>query len=135
VAPFRRFILLALTALLALGPAVVYAKGKQPKRTDGNYKATVGGHYTGTGTANVNSRTITVRVRVTDEQGNKGEFHASLKLNGAHFRGEGTVMGLKMKINGRLDSYADAKGFRGARLLGSYTDEKNNAGRWAGVIE
>jgi hypothetical protein len=44
-------------------------------------------------------------------------------------------MGLKMKVIGRLDGYADAKGFRGARLLASYTDEKNNAGRVAGAID
>jgi hypothetical protein len=135
VAQSRRLILLTLAALLALGPAVVFAKGKQPKRTDGTYKVTVGGYYTGTGTANVDSKNIFVRVEVTDEQGNKGEFIAKMKLNGAHFKGEGTVMGRKMKITGRLDGYADANGFRGARLLGSYVDVDNKAGRVAGAIE
>ena len=137
MAPSRRSILLALAALLALGPAVVYAKGQKPKGTDGSYKTSVGGYYTGTGTATVSRRDIVIRIKVTDEQGNKGEFNVSMKLNGAHFRGEGTVMGLKMKVNGRLDGYADAKGkgFQGARLLASYTDEKNNAGRVAGAID
>jgi uncharacterized protein YpmS len=137
VTPSRRSILLALAALLALGPAVVYAKGQKPKGTDGNYKTTVGGYYTGTGTASVERNNIVVRIKVTDEQGNKGEFKVTIRLNGAHFRGEGTVMGLKVKVNGRLDGYADAKGkgFQGARLLASYTDEKNNAGRVAGAIE
>jgi len=135
VAPSRHSILFALAALLALGPAVVYAKGQKPKGTDGSYKTTVGGYYTGTGIASVNRNNIVIRIKVTDEQGNTGEFNVSMRLNGAHFRGEGTVMGVKMKVNGRLDGYADGKGFHGARLLASYTDEKNNAGRVAGAME
>lgn len=137
MAPVRRSILFALAALLALGPAVVHAKGKQPKKTDGVYKATVAGYYTGTGTATVSSKTITVTVKVTDANGNKGQFNAAnMKLSGAHFRGVGKVMGQTVKITGRLDGYADEKGFRGARLLGSYTDAAGKkAGRLAGVIE
>ena len=142
----RRSILFAVTALLAVGPAVVFAKGKQPEKTDGGYKVTVAGHWTGTGSATVHGGNVTISAEVTDGSGNKGAFAATGKLEGAHFKGEGTAIGQKITITGRLDGYApkkegpgkgqgkggQGKAFQGARLLGSYTDGKNS-GRIAGV--
>ena len=122
-------------SLLALGPAVVYGKGKKPKGTDGSYKVTVGGDHTGSGSGTVSGNKITITVQVTDDAGNKGTFKADLKIDGAHFEGDGTVMGRKMTITGRLDGYSNSRGFRGARLLGSYTDESGKTGRVAGVID
>ena len=147
----RRSIFVALFALLAVGPALVFAKGGQPEKTEGGYKVAIRGNCSGTGSATVHGGNgggnVTVTAEVTDDKGNKGVFEAKLQLKGAHFKGEGKAMGRTVTITGRLDGYASKKGGPGkgkgkafqketARLLGSYTDEKNPAfsGRIAGVI-
>ena len=134
MAPTRRTILFALAALLALGPAVVYAKGKKRDGTDGQYKTTVAGTYKGSGTATVSATKLTIIAQITDQSGRKGQFTLDLPLDGPHFRGAGTAMGQTVKITGRLDGYADSKNFRGARVLGTYSNGPVT-GRFAGVIE
>ena len=127
--------LFTLAALLALGPAGLHGKGKQPKRTDGTYNVTVAGPYTGSGNATVGGKSMVLRIQVKDEAGRKGEFSVDAQINGAHFRGDGTVMGKKLTLTGRLDGYDQTRGFKGARLLGNYVDADGKAGRVAGVIE
>ena len=142
----KRSIFSALTALLALGPALVYAKPEQPADTDGPYKVTVAGDYSGTGTATVDNKKVSITVEVTDGAGNKGQFTAKLDLKGPHFSGEGKAIGQTVTITGRLDGYAQpkpgkgkgrgnqgkGKDFTGSRLLGSYSGG-GKTGRIAGA--
>jgi hypothetical protein len=151
----RRSILFALPALLVVGPALLFAKGQQPEETNGGYKVTIAGYWTGTGTAVVrggngnggngnggngnggngnggNGGTVSITAEVTDPKGNKSQFSANLQLKGAHFSGKGGANN-EVDVTGRLDGYARKKSgpgrgkkdFQGARLLGSYSDGKN----------
>jgi hypothetical protein len=125
-----------LLALAAVGPVLLNAAGKQPKKTDGGYRVTVGGFYTGTGTADVRNKKVTIRAEVRSAGGGTGTLNCpNLKLDGDHFSGTGNLQGTKLTVRGRLDGYADDPDFRGARILCTYTDDAGNTGRIAGVLQ
>ena len=130
----RNVIIVAACFLVAVSP-VLYARGKQPKRTDGAYSTVVRGYYTGTGTGTVGSKTVTIRAKVVTDTGRSGNFIApALVLDGGHFSGSGTAVGAGVTVTGRLDGYSQDAHFRGARFLCTYKDASGQTGRVAGVL-
>jgi hypothetical protein len=118
-----------------VAPVLVYARGKQPKKTDGQYRVTVAGFYQGSGTADVNNKRVTIRAEVRSDEGPGGTLVCpSPPLDGGDFTGTGDVGGTTLQVRGRLDGYSGAPPFRGARLLCTYTDA-GHVGRIAGVLE
>lgn len=133
----RAFVRFGLVVVLAVAPAVVYAKGKKPKKTDGPYNVSIRGSYTGEGRAEVNGNKVSINAQVKDEYGADGALvGGNLKIDGDHFEGAGTVFGRSVTITGRLDGYDGDKHFRGARILCNFVETSGQrAGRIAGVLQ
>lgn len=131
----RIFAKFCLVVLFLTTPAVVWAVGRQPTRTDGTYQISVGAVCTGRGHAVVGGGRILLQANVKDRAGTSGVLVApAMVLDGDHFQGTGTVMGRPATFIGRLDGYDQDKKFRGARLLCSFTDSAGHSGRVAGVL-
>jgi hypothetical protein len=124
-----------LAAALAALPSIAHGVGKKPKKTDGPYTLTVGGSCAGAGRATVKKDTISVTADVVDESGSRGTLSATLDVDGDHFEGNGTVLGVAADFFGRLDGYDGDKHFRGARILCSFTDARGRSGRLAGPLD
>lgn len=135
----RRTIFVLCIALLGLGalaPALLYAAGKQPKKTDGQYRVTVAGAYRGNGTVEVKNKKVNINAKMRAEGEAEADFVCpNLALDGDHFEGSGTFKGLNFIVRGRLDGYDGDKTFRGARVLCTYTDGAGHSGRIVGVLE
>jgi len=102
----------------------------------GNYGVTVAGTYQGTGTATLSATTLSITATVADQNGNKGQLSApSLIINANHFTGTGSVMGVDITVQGRLDA-PDGQGGtpKTARLVGTFTTTSGGHGRLAGFV-
>jgi hypothetical protein len=82
--------------------------GGTPHATSGTYVIQIGGSFSGSGQASVGSGKVHISANVTDASGNTGILKADLTVTSNHFKGAGTVMGVAMVIEGRVDS-ADQK--------------------------
>jgi hypothetical protein len=97
----RRFItLLCLLGVTALCPAVL-----ADSTTDGqgHYAIYVRGYWTGLGDATVTASTVTVTATVQIATGQSGQLILSnLPLTNNHFIGTGTVLGIAVSVDGRV---------------------------------
>src|SRR5215218_5434065 len=102
----RRFVLLALAGV-ALGLTSVAAARPRVKEV-GRYDVTISGFYSGSGMAVVTSAGVTIRADLTDEDGNTYKFQSQRLSRDPDrhylFRGEGTLGGKPVTIDGRVDS-------------------------------
>ena len=106
-----------LIAMLALAAAAAPlcaepAPGKRPKEV-GRYSVTISGYYSGTGTAIVNVAAVILRAELTDDDGNTFRLQSQRLRRDSErhnlFRGEGTLNGMKVAIDGRIDPPDDGK--------------------------
>jgi hypothetical protein len=78
---------------------------RQDRVMNGSYTTSVVGFYSGSGTAEVKDDKVSLRANVLSNDGRSGELQASnLTVDGAYFYGVGTIMGISVEINGRLDA-------------------------------
>lgn len=81
------------------------AEAGSPSPYTGNYAILIRGYFTGDGTASVGSDGVTVTATIQDGSGNSGAFQAGwLTLTGNRFHGTGTVLGMPMTIDGRVET-------------------------------
>lgn len=116
-APVRRLRLsifsLALAAFLAaLSPALALAKSG-PKQT-GKYDFTISGYYRGAGFANASPSTVAISANVKDEAGKPHRLTAPALARDAErhylFSGTGSLDGMEVSIDGRVDAPDPQKG-------------------------
>jgi hypothetical protein len=117
-------------------PVTPPAQGAAPASVQGAYRVEVGGFCMGQGTGSVGSGSATLDAAVADDGGTAGSFHADLIIANGHFIGSGTVMGLSLACNGRLDP-PDTSGPRASvllkpRLVGTFTASDGRHGRFTG---
>jgi hypothetical protein len=88
--------------------ATAIADSDDPAPPSQHFAVIVHGYWDGQGDATVSGGTVQITAAVHDDLGNTGTLSVSnLKITDGHyFSGTGTVCGLPMKINGRVD-FAD----------------------------
>ena len=97
--------ILFLIGAIGFYPDVSSAKQPDPKDYVGHFTVLVRGYWTGQGSATVAAGSVQIVASVTDDQGNVGTLSTSnLKIVDGHFSGSGTVFGVKMKLEGRVDA-------------------------------
>lgn len=122
--------------LVTFGPAIVFAMGRQPDKTNGAYSITVGGVCSGRGNGVVGANRVHLHAKVRDDSGSTGQLIASnMILEGDHFQGSGAIFGRSATFFGRLDGYDQDSHFRGARILCSFTDSSGRTGRIVGTMK
>lgn len=81
------------------------------------YDATVSGDFTGTGKVELSGTTVTFTITIKNKAGTTGQLKVvNLPLKNNRFSGTGTVMGVPMRIAGRVD-HANLKGENKPRRL------------------
>ncbi len=102
------------------------------------YSISIKGYLHGTGTASLNGKTLAITAKVSDDQGNEGDFSAaSLTVDATnHFTGTGTALGQEMKISGRLDPMTSKEtALKTDRIVCSYKlPGSDGRGRVAGYV-
>jgi len=103
----RRFITLLCTlGVTALCPIVL---GQSATDGQGHYAIYVRGYWSGQGDATVTAGTVTITANVQISTGQTGTLVISnLPLAANHFSGTGTVMGVVVNVDGRVQA-PDAK--------------------------
>lgn len=100
-----RIVILFLIGAVCFLPDVTSAKKPNPTTYVGHFTVLVRGHWTGQGDATVAAGALQIVATVTDDQGNVGTLSAlDLKIVDGHFTGAGTVFGLDMKVDGRVEA-------------------------------
>jgi hypothetical protein len=101
----RWFLLLTCAAAPIFWPSVARAgKQKADPETAGHFAVAIRGFWTGQGDATVDAATISIQGTVHDDVGRTGVLTATnLKRTGNHFSGAGTVFGITMVVEGRVD--------------------------------
>jgi hypothetical protein len=109
----RRNLLLLALAAVALGLAPVVGAAHPRTKEIGRYDLTISGFYSGSGLAFVTSAGVTIRADLTDEDGNTYKFQSQRLSRDPDrhylFRGEGTLGGKLVTIDGRVDTADDRK--------------------------
>lgn len=93
-------------AIAALGGTLAQAKNpwKNPANYSGQFTVLVHGYWNGQGTATVSGNTVQIVATVNDDQGNIGQLQTdALTVVNNHFEGGGSVMGIAMTIDGRVE--------------------------------
>ena len=105
-------VLFALAAAAAL-PSPARAADKPRPKEVGRYDLTISGYYSGSGTAIVNTAAVILRANLTDEDGNTFRLQSQRLSRDSErhnlFSGEGTLNGMKVAIDGRIDAPDDNK--------------------------
>jgi hypothetical protein len=120
---------------LACAAATWTAFARPPGRTDGSYNCIVAGDFTGEGkvSSNGNGSSLSFDIQVRDKAGNVGQLVATVNVINNRFAGDGSVMGLPMKIQGRLDPADQGREqLRGQRLVATFRDNSKHHGRITG---
>lgn len=112
-----------LLLLCAISMAAVTARASDDTDDDDDdddtalYDATVSGDFTGTGKIELSDTTVTFTITIKNKAGATGQLQVvNLPLKNNRFSGTGTVMGVQMRIAGRVD-HANLKGENKPRRL------------------
>jgi hypothetical protein len=129
--------------LLAYGSVLAQAPSSANANAIGWYTVLIRGYYTGDGSAQVNGGSVVVTVKVHDDSGNTGVLSGTFPMVGDHFSGPGSVMGVSITVQGRVDAAdpptsgianADADAIvTDARLGATVVDTRGHTGRIAGT--
>lgn len=88
-----------------IGAFLGYGNAEAGTAPPNNYTILIRGYFTGQGTATINGDGVTVSATIQDSSGNSGAFQAGwLTLTGNRFHGTGTVAGMPMTIDGRIET-------------------------------
>jgi hypothetical protein len=97
--------LMPLLAVVLACAQVSSAKKPNPNTYTGSFTLNVRGSWTGQGTATVTQTTVQIQATVTDDAGNVGTLTTDvLNVVDGHFSGAGTVFGISLTINGRVEA-------------------------------
>lgn len=121
--------------ILACAAVTLVAFARQPGSTVGSYNCIVGGDFSGDGNVYITSATIKLDIPIRDKDGRLGRLQAQVSVANNRFAGDGTVMGVPMKIQGRLDPADDqqrGEQLRGQRLVATFSDTAKHHGRITG---
>lgn len=102
-----RYVLRLMLLLAVVGTCAEVSSAKKPNPNTyvGGFTVYVRGYWTGQGKATVTQTTVQIQATVTDESGNVGTLNtAALNIVDGHFTGTGTVFGLPLVINGRVEA-------------------------------
>jgi hypothetical protein len=81
------------------------AQKPAPSTYSGSFIVYVRGFWSGSGVATVTAGTVQIQATVTDDSGQTGPLIAdNLPLVDNHFRGTGTVFGIPMTVEGRVEA-------------------------------
>lgn len=107
-----------LLLICAISMATVVARASDDSDDDAVlYDATVNGDFTGTGKIELSGATVTFTVTIRNKAGATGQLKVvNLPLKNNRFSGTGTVMGVPMRIAGRVD-HANLKGVNKPRRM------------------
>lgn len=102
----RAFIITCCTAAVAACVGRdAYAQKAAPKTYSGAFTVYVRGFWSGSGVATVTGGTVQIRATVSDDGGQTGPLIVdNLPLVDNHFSGTGTVCGLPMTVEGRVEA-------------------------------
>jgi hypothetical protein len=119
-----------LPLLLAMTFASAAARADRDDDDDAKYEATVSGDFEGTGKVSLSDATVTFTVRVKTKSGVQGDLQVvNLPLKNNRFAGEGTVLGKRIRIAGRVEK-ANFKGDdKARRLLATFGTATGETGR------
>ena len=122
--------------ILACAALALTAIARPPGSTSGSYNCVVAGDFSGEGTVTISDGggTITFRIWVRDKAGNTGDLQATVPVSSNRFSGDGTVLGRRMRIQGRLDpaDQQPREQLRGQRLVATFSDDARHHGRITG---
>ena len=92
--------------LLAMcAPAMAVITPAEANGTEGMYTITVRGYWSGQGTAVVHAASVDITADVKTDSGATGTLVVQgAALKNGHFVGTGTVMGVSLQIEGRVDA-------------------------------
>jgi hypothetical protein len=127
-------ILVLMVVALVAGTAT--AKDK-PRPRDGEYNVSAAGYFKGQGTAQLSGNKIKLQMTVVAADGKKGDLTSpGLTIDGNHFTGTGTALGLPVKFEGRVDApdSEDEKSIRGVRMVGLVKTADGKYSRLVGFI-
>lgn len=97
--------LMLLLGVLLTCPSASFAKKPNPTTYVGTFTVNIRGYWNGQGTAYVGTNTLQIEATVTDDNGNVGTLSTpALTVTDNHFSGTGTVCGVSMTINGRVEA-------------------------------
>jgi hypothetical protein len=139
----RWFLLLTCAAAPIFWPSVARAgKQKADPETAGHFAVAIRGFWTGQGDATVDGATVSIRGIVRDDAGKAGILTATnLKRVGNHFSGAGTVFGITMVVEGRVDggdppsgATASGKGNGNGKGKGKNKGQGDNQTKQAPVV-
>lgn len=130
-----------LAALLCSAPLLAVAGWEYVllRSEDVFYEVRVGGYYSGSGSASRHGSSIILNADIRSESGATGQLNASLVVDGSYFTGQGTILGQRVTLSGRLDNPDTSKppksrGIRSARMVGSLNIEDGHRGRIVGLL-